>query len=325
MTSHVSTTVPRQEGSAPEGAPTDGVPARAPTLESPPPPAPVVHHSRRIEAHGLGVHVTEWGSGPIPIVMLHALGFTGRLFDPLARALAAHYRILCPDIRGHGRTDHPPEGYQYPNLVRDLQGVLQMLHLNKVVLLGHTWGADVAMSFAAAHPKRVHAVILIDGGYKHRRESPGNAGAPTPDTVKSADHFPSIEAAVADARQQLGVPWSTDLHNAIMDSLEIRRDKTVAYRLNDHRWAQIYKALWAYDPSPFLVNMQLPTLIVHPAGTGSGTPQTTVAAFQARAAQLLMHNADLLRLPEADNLSLLSNPELALGIHDFLRMLKLKG
>lgn len=299
---------------------------------------PTPFHSRRVEAHGLGVHITEWAPPspaptkpvpgkpaapePIAIVMLHALGFTGRLFDPLARALSHRYRVLCPDVRGHGRTDHPPEGYQYPNLVRDLLGVMQMLHLKKVVLLGHTWGADVAMSFAAAHPKRVHALIMIDGGYKHRREIPGNSGVAKPDNVKSVDFFPSIEAAVEDARQQLGVPWSDDLQSAIIDSLEIRRDKTVAYRLTDHRWAQIYKALLAYDPSNYLVSVPHPTLIVHPLGNEPGSPQASVAAFQARAAQLLMTNAELLRLPVGDNLSLLTNPELAQGIDDFLRLLK---
>lgn len=287
--------------------------------------SPLPYATRRVEAHGLGVHMTDWSGKGIPVVMLHPLGFTGRIFDPVARVLSPAHRVICPDFRGHGRTDHPPEGYQYPNLSRDLMGVLQMLHLSRVVLLGHTWGADVAMSFAAAHPKRVAALILIDGGYKHRRQLPADASAPTPEKVKSVEQFPSIEAAVEDARQQLGVPWTEDLENAIIDSLEVRRDKTVAYRLNDYRWSQIYKALWAYDPSPYLLNVQLPTLIVHPMGTDPSSPQAGVAAFQARAAQLLMHNAELLRVPDVDNLSVLAHQELHQGIQDFLLLQKIKG
>lgn len=300
-----------------------------------PPPPPPKLTTRRVEAHGLGIHIADWGTPrPIPgqapgqappaVVMLHALGFTGRLFDPLARALARSCRVLCPDIRGHGRTDHPPEGYQYPNLVRDLAGMIQMLQLSRVVLVGHTWGADVAMSYAAAHPKKVAALILLDGGYKHRGEAPrGSESAPTHDQVKSAEAFPSIEAAVEDARQHMGIAWTADLEAAILDSLVVRRDKTVAYRLDDHRWSRIYKALWAYDPTPLLTSLQLPTLIVYPTGKNPSSPEATVAAFQARAAQLVMHDAELLRLPDDNNLTMLGNPELAAEVERFIG-LKLK-
>lgn len=302
-----------------------GLPAQKSPVSTPSTPPSFV--TRRVEAHGLGIHITDWGTPrqgpgktPAAVVMLHALGFTGRLFDPLARALGRSYRVLCPDIRGHGRTDHPPEGYQYPNLVRDLAGMIQMLHLNQVILVGHTWGADVAMSYAVAHPKKVAALILLDGGYKHRGEMPkGAESAPTPDKVKSAECFPSIEAAVEDARLQLGQPWTADLEAAIIDSLVVRRDKTVAYRLDDHRWSRIYKALWAYDPTRLLTTLQLPTLIVHPVGKNPSSQEATVAAFQARAAQLVMHDAELLRLADDNNLTMLANPDLAEHIDSFIR------
>jgi len=101
----------------------------------------------------------------------------------------------------------------------------------------------------------------------------------------------------------------------------VGRDRTVSYRLDDDRWARIYKALWAYDPSPFLKDVQGPTLLVHPAGEWPATAEGTIAAFQARAAALVMANALLVTLPNSDNLSLLSSPLLAESVLEFLRSL----
>jgi len=274
--------------------------------------------TRRVEAHGLGIHLTDWKGEDPTIVMLHGLGFTGRMFDPLARALAPAFRVVCPDLRGHGRTDHPPEGYQYPNLIQDLLGSLQMLHISKLVLVGHTWGADVAMAFAASHPKRLLGLVLIDGGYRHRRVIPGHEEPPAPEEVKGSIRFSSIEAAISDAKQQLGVVWSDDLQVAIEDSLEIGRDNTVSYRLNNHTWGQIYKALWAYDPTPYIETVKTQTLIVHPEGPEPSSPQGTTASFQARAAALLMEDARTVTFPDKDNLSLLANPDLAKTLLAFL-------
>ena len=262
--------------------------------------------SRQIEAHGIRLHIHEW-MGPDPtLVCLHPLGFTGRVFASMAEALFGSHRILCPDLRGHGRSDKPPEGYQYPNLCRDLAGMLQMLHLHRIILLGHTWGADIAMAFAAAHPKRLEGLIVIDGGYRFRRTLSPEEERLSPDRIRSSPEFSSMEEALHDAREQLDVSWTDHVEAAVRDSLEISPQGTARYRLSDPQWQRIFSALFDYDPAALFKKVRVPTLIVHP--TGQRNEHNDQARFQARSAALLMDDATYLPIEASDNINLLTSP-----------------
>jgi pimeloyl-ACP methyl ester carboxylesterase len=120
----------------------------------------------QLERHGLSFHAQLLGAGP-PLAMLHGL-FVGSLaawyFGAGAR-LAARYRVLMYDARGHGLTTRAPSGYDLKTLSEDLGALLGEAGEGPgapAVLVGHSYGALTALTFALAHPERVARLLLVD-------------------------------------------------------------------------------------------------------------------------------------------------------------------
>jgi pimeloyl-ACP methyl ester carboxylesterase len=118
--------------------------------------------SKVVLGSGIALHVQQVGEGP-DVVMVH--GITGNLAVwhlQLVPALADRARLLTYDLRGHGRSDTPPTGYSLDDMAGDLLGLLDALELERPVVVGHSYGADIALYLAAAHPERVAEVIAIE-------------------------------------------------------------------------------------------------------------------------------------------------------------------
>jgi pimeloyl-ACP methyl ester carboxylesterase len=111
---------------------------------------------------GLRVHYQQVGEGP-DVVMVH--GITGNLAVwhlHIVPALADRFRMLTYDLRGHGLTETPPSGYSPDGMAEDLLDLLDALEVERPVVIGHSYGADVALYLAARHPERVSEVIAIE-------------------------------------------------------------------------------------------------------------------------------------------------------------------
>lgn len=118
--------------------------------------------SKVVLSSGLKLHYQQVGEGP-DVVMVH--GITGNLAVwhlRLVPELASRCRLLTYDLRGHGLSDAPPSGYSLDDMADDLLGLLDALDLERPVVVGHSYGADIALYFAAAHPDRVTEVIAIE-------------------------------------------------------------------------------------------------------------------------------------------------------------------
>jgi pimeloyl-ACP methyl ester carboxylesterase len=108
------------------------------------------------------LHYQQLGEGP-DVVMIH--GLTGNLAVwqlKIVPLLWDHYRILTYDLRGHGYSDVPPNGYTPDDMATDLGDLLDALEIERASLVGHSFGADVSLYFALHHPERVRQVIAIE-------------------------------------------------------------------------------------------------------------------------------------------------------------------
>jgi 3-oxoadipate enol-lactonase len=104
------------------------------------------------------------GEGP-PVVLLHGLSATRRNVVQGSRALLRRgYRLIAYDARGHGASS-PGPSYAYPELVEDLEAVLEQLGLERVALVGSSMGATTAMAFALRSPDRAAALVQITPAY----------------------------------------------------------------------------------------------------------------------------------------------------------------
>lgn len=109
--------------------------------------------------------------GAPPMVLLHALGESGADWDVVAPAFARHYRMVAPDLRGHGSSSRPGH-YSFAAMRDDVLALLDALALDRVVLVGHSMGAAVAWLLAMSEPQRVERLVVEDAPPPFGRETP---------------------------------------------------------------------------------------------------------------------------------------------------------
>ncbi|MBI3454992.1 MAG: alpha/beta fold hydrolase [Candidatus Rokubacteria bacterium] len=121
---------------------------------------------RAMQRGDLRLQCLEWGDTTAPpVVLLHGLAGHARTWDHVAEAMAARFRILALDQRGHGESGWAPDGdYRASTMAADLAAVVEALALPRFSLVGQSMGARVAIVFAAAHPGRVERLVLVDMG-----------------------------------------------------------------------------------------------------------------------------------------------------------------
>ncbi len=223
-----------------------------------------------VEASGLRFHLYEWGGAGRPVVLLHGLASNARVWDFVAPLLAERARVVAIDQRGHGLSSGSETGYGFDQTTTDLAGVVEALGLVRPVIAGHSWGASVAVEFAARHPDAAAGIILVDGGVF----SPRSDGASWEETERRL--APPRLAGTPRARLfemmrggDLGAFWRPEFESIIMAGFESRPDGTIAPRLTFERHLQIVRALWETDTRAHFADVTCPTLLL-PAVRGEG-------------------------------------------------------
>jgi 3-oxoadipate enol-lactonase len=115
----------------------------------------------RLDLPGLAMHLRADGPQDAPpLLMLHSLGTDGRVWQPQAEALATRFRILRPDLRGHGLTDVTPGPYTIDGMARDVLAALDALGIDRLAVAGLSIGGMIAQSLAHQAPDRIAALVL---------------------------------------------------------------------------------------------------------------------------------------------------------------------
>jgi pimeloyl-ACP methyl ester carboxylesterase len=119
----------------------------------------------RVDTPRVALSVRDHPGGEPALLAIHGLASNARWWDLVAARLAPRHRVIAVDLPGHGQSDRPDGGYDFETVSRDLDGLLASLHHPEpVVVVGHSWGAYVALSFAARHPGLTLGVVCVDGG-----------------------------------------------------------------------------------------------------------------------------------------------------------------
>src|ERR1039457_4488482 len=118
----------------------------------------------KIKANGVNLHYITVGTGP-DIGMRH--GFLGNLavwhlyMAPIVRR---EQRVTTYDLRGHGYSDVTPNHFPAADMVEDLRCLLDALSIEKPILVGHSFGAYIAMYFSLLYPERVPKLVALEPG-----------------------------------------------------------------------------------------------------------------------------------------------------------------
>ncbi|WP_327590246.1 alpha/beta hydrolase [Nonomuraea sp. NBC_00507] len=117
--------------------------------------------SRMADLDGLRLHYLIAGEGPL-LVLLHGWPQTSHCWRRLIPALAGHFTVVAPDLRGYGRTDKPVTGYDKRTMAADIRALARSLGHSTLVLAGHDRGARVAHRYALDHPGEVERLVVMD-------------------------------------------------------------------------------------------------------------------------------------------------------------------
>ncbi|RIX45625.1 MAG: alpha/beta hydrolase [Rhodocyclales bacterium GT-UBC] len=124
---------------------------------------------------------TEWGERDNPrlLVCVHGLTRNGRDFDALARAMSAHYRVICPDVVGRGQSGRlrNPAFYTIPQYVGDMVTLIARLNVESVHWVGTSMGGLIGMGLASQDSTPIQKMLLNDVGPLITAESLNRIGA----------------------------------------------------------------------------------------------------------------------------------------------------
>ncbi len=96
------------------------------------------------------------------IMFVHGYAGCAETWEFQINYFAREYRVIVPDLRGHGQSDAPFTEYTMPELVADLQAVVEVLHLpERFVLVGHSFGGSICVEYANAHPEHLEKLVLL--------------------------------------------------------------------------------------------------------------------------------------------------------------------
>jgi 3-oxoadipate enol-lactonase len=96
------------------------------------------------------------------IVCIHGAGGDAEQWKFQIDHFGGRYRVVAPDLRGHGRSEKPRSSYSLEEFLWDFGQVLSQLRVAEpFILMAHSFGGPVALSFAAAHPERVSRLVLV--------------------------------------------------------------------------------------------------------------------------------------------------------------------
>jgi pimeloyl-ACP methyl ester carboxylesterase len=116
-----------------------------------------------IDAGGVRIAGLAYGDPATrPLVLVHGIRDHALSFDPIARGLAREFRVLAPDLRGHGESARAGS-YSMAEFVADLDALTAGLGLERPVIVGHSLGGQIALQFAGLFDEVPAAVVAVEG------------------------------------------------------------------------------------------------------------------------------------------------------------------
>ena len=220
------------------------------------------------------LNLHEWGNrGAPPLVCLHGVTGHGRRFRRLAEErLAERFRVLAPDLRGHGRSDWQPPWTVRANLADVLETVAAS-GLKRATWLGHSYGGRLILELGALEPERIERAVLLDPAIDLRP----HVGFDMAEDHRRDHLFASPDEAI-DARLERS---STTPRQFVEEEA---REHLVEARDGTYRWNYCQSAVvFAYgelcEPAP-PQTLVAPTLLVHAERFGL-VREDQLAAYRA--------------------------------------------
>ena len=230
---------------------------------------------------GVALRTVRWGNpaetSAVPLVLIHGLASNALLWEGAALEFAAlGHAVVAVDLRGHGLSEKPDDGYDMQTVTNDVAGVLRVLAsqgYERPVVAGQSWGGNVVIELALTHPELVRGVVAVDGGFLELQE-----------------HFPQWEECSVALRPPnlLGTPvarmrgymesahadWPKTGIDGSMANFEQLPDGTIRPWLTLERHLMVLRGLWEHKPTHIYKDITVPEMFVPAEGPGGVFAET---------------------------------------------------
>jgi pimeloyl-ACP methyl ester carboxylesterase len=238
------------------------------------------------------IHFLDWGGPAVSeaqpgLLLIHGLSGTAWVWAPVARRMRAVRRVVAMDLRGHGLSDAPTEGYDPPTLAEDVRAVAEGSGLldgagDRVVLAGHGFGAIVAAWAAEALGTRCAGLVLVDGGWESLEAS---TGLDVDEFLRGIDEPPevmrSMAAYLADRAAFDPATWDADQIRAARASVVETHAGRVVPATRPHALEASIRAMFDYEPLDTLAAVAAPVAAIIAGDDEAGSRRRALSDVSA--------------------------------------------
>ncbi|GLV58017.1 hypothetical protein KDH_48510 [Dictyobacter sp. S3.2.2.5] len=220
---------------------------------------PVLHNASAGEASSAAY---EDASDDIPVVLLHGLAATADTWRLTAEYLYQRHPLLAFDLRGHGLSTQPETGYDLTTIAEDIISGMATLGLGQVAVVGHGWGARVALVLAARHPALVSHLVLVDCPHVEPRHWPGMTRERFIREKATSELYASRAAYLQALRTEMPFTWTPEIERIVQTYIIELPDGTVQERLRASQQCAIRESLWEDRALSYYSKLSCPVLLV---------------------------------------------------------------
>ena len=209
----------------------------------------------------------EWHQGNKPLLLLHGLADHSLVWSSLGDYLAQDYHIVAPDLRGHGDSGKPSQGYSFADVIGDLEALINHLGWSKFHVLGHSWAGKLVPIWARQNPQLFNSLILVDPFFIGKMPRILKVTFPLLyrllSFLKVMGPFASYEEAIEVAKQLKEYQgWSKLQEQVFTSGIEQKADGTWGSKFTVDARNQIFEEVMLV--SGLTQNIEIPTLLVVP-------------------------------------------------------------
>jgi pimeloyl-ACP methyl ester carboxylesterase len=260
-----------------------------------------------VDANGIRLSCQDWGGDGPPIVVLHATGFLGRVYRPIALALRSTGHVYSYDQRGHGDSSRPADGdYSWAGTAADLKAFIMAMKLEGVRGLGHSAGATAIGSLAATHPELIPRSVLVEPVVFDDEARDSVKDSLYERTLKRKRWFESAEAMFRNLEHK--PPFAVWRSDMLRDYCEYgtrpAHDGGVELKCPPEIEADFYSRAQEFPGLSIILESPAPSLLI----LGEKSDSTAIKIADKIVAQLA--NGTLVTVPDAGHFLPMEQPEM---------------
>jgi pimeloyl-ACP methyl ester carboxylesterase len=243
--------------------------------------------ARTVANDGVRLHVREWPGGGDDVLLIHGLASSSHIWDLVApRLVRLGLHPVAYDQRGHGRSSKPSSGYGFDETTADAATVIRAARLRRPIVVGHSWGANVALELAVRRSRSVGGTVLLDGGFLTMHDRFDWA------TAKRMLAPPEFAGIMVDRflrrihRNLVGtIPVTPELDEVFLSLVRVDPQGRIRPRLSRANHLKILRALWEQDTLGLLERVRVSALVLAARSRSGGSAAPGFERDKAIAAQ----------------------------------------